>query len=258
MRSFDKYSEDFENKILSVDFDKLSFDELKQLEAEGITKEELLEIKSVLLAIKDIENEEIKPKEGLRDTLLLAFDEPKEKHGLIISWPFWISTAASIAALFVLVFYLYKPFENSNENKTVVAQKIESTPKNEMQNSIVNNPQEESVSEVIKIENSDITEDLPAPSNISETSAKPEKDNYALMESRMADATAGSEENSNALNFDVEPTSTQTKSIVTSNASVSQIDISQISGKNKVKNKLNTSMSLSELPGAINSLVTVY
>jgi hypothetical protein len=124
MTRFDKFSEDFEKLLLKSDFGDLSKEELALLEAEGITEEEFHSIKKTLEALESIQEEPIAPSSNIKSKLMDAFDEKPKRKGLIISFPFWITSGISIAALLAIAFFLLKPGADYNPTSTPVAQKI--------------------------------------------------------------------------------------------------------------------------------------
>ncbi len=124
MTRFDKFSEDFEKLLLKSDFGDLSKEELALLEAEGITEEEFHSIKKTLEALESIQEEPIAPSSNIKSKLMDAFDEKPKRKGLIISFPFWITSGISIAALLAIAFFLLKPGADYNQNSTPVAQQI--------------------------------------------------------------------------------------------------------------------------------------
>jgi hypothetical protein len=261
MKSFDKYSEDFENKILEGEFDKLSAEELKQLEAEGITKDELSEIKAVLLALNEIENEEIKPSNSLRDELLNAFEEDKSKRGIIISWPFLLSTVASIAALLIFVFYLYNPFDRNMEMKPVVVQQMEIKTEIKNQNPSPIISEEELISEVDEIDNTEIQEhNIISPSVLKDSPppAVAEDADLSPREKRMVESQIHAEENISEDIIMGNSISPQANSMSSKMESISLSSVKEEAKKGKSKDPIKTSMSLSQLPNTINNLITIY
>lgn len=259
MKSFNNFSEDFENKILRGEFDKLGSDELKQLEAEGITPEELSEIKSILLALKEIENEEELPSPSLRENLLAAFEEEKPKRGLIISLPFLLSTAASIAALFILVFYLTKSDGDALESKPSVAQQLEP-------NAVESAPVlEDSEPQIVPVEATEVEtkslNQLPETnSSLEDAPSKEEVSNMdiAPVETRKAEAESAVADYIQEEQITQKTVSVQLNSVASKMESISPRQISESSKKSKIKESETTSMSLNQLPGAINQLITVY
>lgn len=124
MTRFDKFHEDFEKLLLKSNFEDLSKEELNLLEAEGITEEEFHSIKKTLEALESIQEEPIAPSSNIKSKLMDAFDEKPKRKGLIISFPFWITSGISIAALLAIAFFLLKPGADYNQNSTPVAQQI--------------------------------------------------------------------------------------------------------------------------------------
>ena len=135
MENRHQYPDGFESWIRNKSWSELNADELKQLQDEQITETEFQQLKEMLIQLELIDEDIIKPKDELKDTLLAAFDKGPGKPGRVISMPVWITTFAVAAA--VLVFFVwFMPGEASrnkvadipqiNKNESNQASKFES------------------------------------------------------------------------------------------------------------------------------------
>ncbi len=288
MKAFDKFSEDFEKIILTSNFSDLSREQLELLEAEGITEDEFHSIKKTLQALESIEEETIAPSDDVKSKLLDLFDEKPQKKGKIISFPFWLTSGISVAALLAIAFFWLKPGADYNQTSTPVAQQITEKEQNEIMNSeesvdnsLDNFSPEESI--IQEGEEDEFIKDIPAP----EAEALIENDDLPSVSENAAQKTVQMVEE---VNFDFnEPQATKeiisnrmvkdevveinqidsedsgviTKSLGTStfttNSALSEITVQANSRVyDEVKIAKKKSYSLAENPSNLNNLVTIY
>lgn len=135
MKMFNQFSDDFEKIILNKSFGELSSDELKALEAEGISESEFEGVRNMLKAMAELEEDKIQPSPELRSKLLSAFNEPEKKKGRIIPFQTWILTGLSAAALIALGFFIFKPGLDPASLKPELSQSIVQESESEIKNS---------------------------------------------------------------------------------------------------------------------------
>ncbi|MEZ5173053.1 MAG: hypothetical protein R2850_06020 [Bacteroidia bacterium] len=180
MKMSNQFSDDFEKIILNKSFGELSADELKALEAEGISESEFEAVRNMLKAMAEIEEEQILPAPELKNKLLSAFNEPVKNKGRIIPIQTWIITGLSAAALIALAFFIFKPGLDPAALKPELSQNI-------VQDSGSENNHNVELTE--PVENTDQTEiinkssDISLPEVVQEPSADLVKDESEIVES---------------------------------------------------------------------------
>jgi hypothetical protein len=114
----------FESWIRSTQFVALNQEQRDQLQREGIDEAAYNEIRSMLLAIENLEAEPVeRPSDTLKIKLLVAFDQGPEKRrngGLI----FWIGGLSVAAAAAILMFFYVLPRAERNHQELAIQQPL--------------------------------------------------------------------------------------------------------------------------------------
>jgi hypothetical protein len=114
----------FESWIRSTQFDALNQEQRDQLQREGIDEAAYTEIRSMLLALQDLEPEPVEqPSDAIKTKLLDAFDQAPQKRrngGLI----FWIGGLSVAAAAAILMFFYVLPRAEHTSKELAIQQPL--------------------------------------------------------------------------------------------------------------------------------------
>lgn len=158
MKSFEKYSQEFEQFILNKEYSLLNKSELQQFDAEGLSEEEYYQIRETLLAIKEMDAEMEFPSENVKNKLLDVFDEGSLKQARMIIIPMWAKLSLLAAACIALGLFLFNPNStiytgtndvasnsqsNTNEHQLVNNTSFDSIIVSQNQTAIIGNSSEE-------------------------------------------------------------------------------------------------------------------
>jgi hypothetical protein len=106
MDPFDKFQDDFESIIIQKEFKMLTREELKMIDAEGLSEDEYNAIRQTLISLSELDQEASNPSGEIKQNLMDLFDRLPLKEARIIRWPFWTSLGIAAAAMFALLFFV--------------------------------------------------------------------------------------------------------------------------------------------------------
>lgn len=138
MKNTQQFPDGFESWISNKSWKELNTEELKQLQEEGISEDEFFQLKQMLIQLEKIEEEPLKPRDELKNSLMEAFDKGPGKPGKVIAMPVWIATFAVAAA--VLVFFVWFMPKEASKNTVADIPQINQKENNQGINSETTNP----------------------------------------------------------------------------------------------------------------------
>ena len=260
MKSFDKYSQEFEQLILNKEYSMLNKSELQQLDAEGLSEEEYYQIRETLLAIKEMDSEIEFPSDNVKNKLLDVFDEGAKKQTRIIVFPMWAKLSLLAAACIALGLFLFNPNStiynttndvasnsqsNANEDQVINNSLSESTIVSKDQTPIIDNTSKETT-QVDEIQSSD--ESISTITN---------SDNQVGVSEIPMEDTPTAIVTSNTSVSNSQPATLTTSSIPTSTYKWTN-SLESEKTENVDNNVTASSVSLADFPNLINQTVTIY